>query len=377
MLLAFLTSLCLSAHAQITITNATFPAVGDTFRVAFDLDPVGIQAATPPGVNQLWDFSGLQAAQTDIVVYQAASAGMNAQSFPGSDLTVIGESGETHYNVTDNQFQLLGYAGSDPAALGLQVTAKFNPVVVERRAPLNFFDVSQQTSNLTLPFSAEELPDELFEGAPFTPDSIRVRINTQRLEVVDAWGNCQIPGGTYPVLRQKRTDYNSTAIDVKVPFLGWLDISQFGGGGFGDFLGTDTTVTYRFLSGTEKQEIAVVTMENDLSTPASVRFKNNETVSTEGPDGEAPGSPSVSAFPNPAVERVRFDCVNLPPADYTLKVFNIIGKVVWKNQFTLTAPGSRAVTVELADFKKGTYLYSLVDGKGNTIGTRRLVVLKP
>jgi hypothetical protein len=35
------------------------------------------------------------------------------------------------------------------------------------------------------------------------------------------------------------------------------------------------------------------------------------------------------------------------------------------------------VTLELQDFRKGTYLYSLVDSKGNIVGTKRLVVLKP
>jgi dihydroorotate dehydrogenase len=51
--------------------------------------------------------------------------------------------------------------------------------------------------------------------------------------VVDGYGTCQIPGGTYPVLRQKRTDYTTTALDVLVPFLGWVDLSTIiGGGGF-------------------------------------------------------------------------------------------------------------------------------------------------
>lgn len=82
-----------------------------------------------------------------------------------------------------------------------------------------------------------------------------------------------------------------------------------------------------------------------------------------------------AAFPNPAVEWVRFDCKNLPESDYTLKIFNIVGKVVWKENYSIS--GNKSITVELEDFKKGTYLYSLVDKDGNVIGTRRLVVLKP
>jgi len=378
MLLALFTALCFSSSAQITITAATFPAVGDTFKIAYDMDPANIQPATPPGGGQLWDFSSLEASETDEIVYQSANAGIHSMSFPGADLAVIGTNGETFFNITNTQMQVMGYAGVDQSNLGIQVLAKYSPVIVERYAPLNFFDINQQSTNLSLPFSADQLPAALLAGLPIVPDSIRIRINTSRLEVVDGWGTCEIPGGAYPVLRQKRTDYTSTALDAKVPFLGWIDLSTLLGGGgggtpIGNFIGTDTTVTFRFYSGTEKQEIAVATMSNDLSTVESVRFLNNETVAA--PEADAPGSANIQAFPNPAVERVRFDCTNLPAEEYTLKIFNIIGRVVWKQNYVIT--GNRSVTLELEDFRKGTYLYSLVDSKGNIIGTKRLVVLKP
>ncbi|MCC6411870.1 MAG: T9SS type A sorting domain-containing protein [Saprospiraceae bacterium] len=374
MLLAVFSALCIHATAQITITNATFPAAGDSLRSSIDLNPdVSSSPASPPGGDQTWDFNNLQADQPSLQVYAAASAGMYDMDFPGSDLVNIGLDGETYFNVTNTAFQVLGYAGGDPTGFGLNITARFQPPFDERRAPLNFFDITSQTTNLILPFSTEQLPDSLFAGAPFIPDSIRVRINTQRLEVVDGWGNCKIPGGEYNVLRQKRTEYTNTSIDVKIPVLGWIDISQFGGGGLGGFIGTDTTVTYRFLSGTEKVEIAVATMSNDLSTVERIRYKDNMVVSSQ--DVDAPGTASIQAFPNPAIEWVRFDCANLPSDDYTLKIFNIVGKVVWKEDYQLS--GNKSITLNLSEFKKGTYLYSLTDGKGNNIGTKRLVVLKP
>lgn len=374
MLLAVFSAFCIHATAQITVTNATFPAAGDTLRSSIDLNPdAGNNPATPPGGNQTWDFNNLQADQPSVQVYAAAAAGMYDMDFPGSDLVNIGPDGETYFNVTPTAYQVMGYAGGDPTGFGLNITARFQPAFDERRAPLNFFDISQQTTNLSLPFSTDLLPDSLFTGLPIVPDSIRVRINTQRLEVVDGWGNCKIPGGEYNVLRQKRTEYTTTNLDVYLGFLGWLDIGSLGGGGFGGFIGTDTTVTYRFLSGTEKVEIAVATMSNDLSTVERIRYKDNMVVAA--PEVDAPGSASIQAFPNPAIEWVRFDCANLPSEDYTLKIFNIVGKVVWKEDYQLS--GNKSITLNLSEFKKGTYLYSLTDGKGNNIGTKRLVVLKP
>ena len=58
-----------------------------------------------------------------------------------------------------------------------------------------------------------------------------------------------------------------------------------------------------------------------------------------------------------------------------MKIFNIVGKVVWKENYALS--GNKSIKLQLEEFKKGTYLYSLLDSKGNTIGTKRLVVLKP
>jgi len=375
MLLASLFSaFTLFLSAQITITNTTFPASGDSLAYAIDDAPLGVNPATPPGGSQNWDFSTLQKVDFASVAYKNAASGSQSANYPGADLLVNGQTGETYYNITNTNFEVLGYAGGDPTGFGLNIIAKFNPVIIERKSPLSFFDVSSQTTNLSLPFSTENLPDTLFDGLPLVPDSIRLRINTQRLEVVDGYGTCQIPGGTYPVLRQKRTEYSTTGMDVKVPFLGWIDVAPFigGGGGPGGFLGTDTTVTFRFYSNTEKEDIAVATMSTDLSEVLSVRFKNNPISAAVEPVAFSGG---IQAFPNPAVEWVRFDCTNLAPGEYTLKIFNIIGKCVWRKNYTLS--GTTSFKVELDDFKKGSYIYSLVDKDGNAVGTKRLVVLKP
>ncbi|MBX2893128.1 MAG: T9SS type A sorting domain-containing protein [Saprospiraceae bacterium] len=379
MLLAVFSALCFGATAQITVTSATFPAAGDTLRIAFDTTPT-INPATPPGGNQLWDFSNLKFALTDEVVYRPANAGMDYLKFPGADLVVINQGGETYFNLTNNAMEILGYAGNDPAGFNLDVVAKFSPPLIERRSPMNFFDINTTEANLNLTFSTKEPPlDSIFSSIPLNIDSLRVRITTNRLDLVDGWGNCIIPGGQYPVLRQKRTDYVTTGLDVFIritPTFGqWVDLSTLtgGGGGLGNFIGTDTTITYRFYSGTEKEEIAVATMSNDLTEVESVRFKNQGFTST--PDLESPSTANIQAQPNPAVEFVNFNCTNLPRDIYTLKIYNYVGNVVWKNEYALS--GNRAIYLELEDFKKGTYLYSLSDSKGNIISTKRLVILKP
>ncbi len=373
MLLAIFSALFFGASAQITVTSATFPSAGDTLDYALDSDPSGLIIATPPGGNQTWDLTGLHADETSQVIYQSASAGLHAMAFPTADLVVIGNNRETYYDKTTAQLARVGYAGADATSFGLEVTARFSPPLVEQQSPLHFFDLLSQTTNLSLPFPTDQIPDSLLAGIVIFPDSVRVRVKTERVDLVDGWGKCQIPGGTYDVLRVKRTELRTTALDVYL--LGWLDITNLLGGGstLGGFLGTDTTTTFRFYNNVEKEEIAVATMSNDLTTVEQVRFKNNSVTPTI--EANSPGAASIQAYPNPAVEFVRFNCANLPAGDYTLKIFNIIGKVVWKQDYQLA--GSKSIRVELDDFKKGTYLYSLSDTQGNIIGTKRLVILKP
>jgi len=376
-LLVLLSAFCFSATAQITVTAATFPKAGDTLKYAFDEAPV-INAATPPGGNQTWDFSALKNQRTEQIIYHPTSAGTNLASFPGADMVVIGADGETYYNLTSTKLENMGFVGSQLDFFNVVATAKYSPVVVERRAPLNFFDIFQQQSNLNLPFSASVLPAAVLSFFPVKPDSIRVKVNLQRIEVVDGWGNCIIPGGNYPVLRMKSTEYSKTGAEIKLGFF-WLDLSQLlpsgGGGPFGNLLNQDTTVTYRFLDKVNKEEIAVVTMNAALSAPTSVRFKNNKTTSVEDGFYDVPDAADIQASPNPATERVQFECKNIPSGHYTLKINNLFGQEIWRQSVHIS--GRQSVQVELGKFQRGAYFYSLADQKGRVIGTKKLVVVKP
>jgi len=391
MLLAFLSALSLHSTAQITITAATFPVVGDTFRYAIDLEPSpAINFITPAGGGQTWDFSGLKFNQTSQTIFLNPAAGANALSFPGADLlTKVQGGAETYYNVASGKVELMGFTAGAALPFIPNAIGRFTPPLVDRRAPLMYSDVNQGTSNVTIPFSVNDLPaffDSLLAGVPGGQfiDSIRVRVSYEQKNTVDGWGNLKIPGLTtaLPVLREKREEKTTTKMEARVvfvpPFGTWIDITTFlGGSGFEDFLGSDSTVTFRFLNDVHKEELAAVTANYAQDTIQSVRFKNIAILTSTPPDPavEAPGTASVLALPNPAIDWVRFECNNLPSDEYTLKIFNIVGKVVWKDTFQ--ASGKRLISVDLENFSKGTYLYSLVNRKGAIISTKRLVVVKP
>jgi hypothetical protein len=380
MILIILTSLSLlfffAIQAQITITDAYFPQAGDTLKTAFDGMPSGI-VINPPGgsTDQSWDFSSVQGVSRQ-VVYLPASEGDASAEFPSADLVILLDPvGETYYKTTATTFELIGYQGLDPANLGITLLVHFNPSLIERRAPLNFIDFGSSSSAILIPFAADDIPGGILDSLPITPDSIRLRVAIDRSYVVDGWGMATIPGGTYDVLREKQIEERETFMDAKIgigPFSQWVDVTDL----LPDmgFLGTDTTTTYTFYNDVEKEAIAIVTVDNeDNDIVNAVEYKDNgiqtniRYVNT--------GKADLIAYPNPAIDDVRVDFFNLPSSEYTLKIYNILGMVVWEKEYTLS--GNRSEKISLTNLRKGTYLYSLVNNTGKIISTKRLMIMRP
>lgn len=363
--------------AQITVTNSGFPEVGDTLITAVDNLPSGIEI-TEGGGDQTWDFSGLQAPFSRRVIYGEAMDGSAGPSFPNATLVAnIVEGAEGYFEITGSTVELIGLFGADPLDLGLEILTRFDPSVTERRAPMNFFDVNQTEAALLLPFSTDDLPGGILDQLPITPDSLRIRIVTERLDVVDAWGTITIPDGTYDVLREKRTEVRETRLDAKLGFLDWQDITDLAIASLPDegaeFLGEDTTITHNYFADGVKEAIAVVTLNDEETTALSIEFKSDDiTTSVQNANALQPG---VYAFPNPATVNVRFEFSNLEPGNYDLKLFNIVGAEVWSDRLYIN--GSRAIKIDISRLKKGTYLYNLINDSGKTLTTRRLIVLRP
>ena len=361
---------------QITVTSSSFPAVGDTLRSALEGAPQGIEI-TAPGGDQTWDFSTLQGVMSEIVV-RPASEGMNTELFPDANLLFpIGNDGlgGESYRLTDaNSYRLVGYVGPDPANLGIITRVPFSPPIIERRSPMNFFDVNNTNYAILVSFPTDSLPGELTNDLPIVPDSIRLRVASSRTDVVDGWGTLSIPGGTYDVLREKRTEIRETLVEALVgigPFATWVDVTEFLPS---EFLGTDTLTTYIFVNDQEKENIAEVRVTNDeAETPIAVTYKSNDVVTNVRYVNT--GRADIFAYPHPAINNVRINFLNIAPGNYTFRIFNILGKEVVNKQYQIN--GDRTVGIDIDTLQKGTYLYNLTNDKGKVLKTKRLMVIRP
>ncbi len=351
---------------QITITNATFPAEGDTLKTATDNTPDGVMI-TAPGGPYTWDFSMLNSDSKLTTVFQNASAGMASASYPNADLVVIGEAGgETYYQSTATAFRNLGISGSD--ILGgfmLDADLKFVPPLQERNAPLDYPSVSNTASNLAFTLALSSLPDGILDSLGFPSglvDSIRIKLTIARADFVDAYGTLAIPGGTYDVLRSKRTDYTDMRIEV-LTFLGWQDVTNLLPI---DGFGRDTTISYHFINDVEKEPIAVASMDSTGMVATAVDFKDNGV--TSAVEIIRPTIADIVVYPNPARTDAVLSFTNLDNGLYTLCLYNTFGVKLLNQNVS-----SGFEKIPIASFTSGMYLYHLFNHKGQLVASGKLV----
>lgn len=354
-------------NAQITITSSFFPESGDTLFMSFDDAPTGIVVGSA-GVNQTWDFSSLNEAFDRFTVISDAASGSAAAEFPQAELYAAYENGgESYFNVTSTIYEQIGYKGLDPADLGIEVVTHFDPSIIERRAPMNFLDINSFEGNLNLPIAADQLPQEVLDMFPIAPDSVRIRVNSTRDDVVDAWGSLTIPAGTYEVLRERRIENRDTRFDILV-FGNWLDVTDLVP--FTEFLGLDTITTYNYFTNNIKEPIAIVTVATD-GTVTQVEYKDDQLVGTTDISSQPL---HITAFPNPASDHVNFKLTDIPQGQYAIVIYNILGHKVWEKQYQLS--DNSLISENLSLLSHGVYLYSLQNEEnGKVISTRRLVKL--
>lgn len=372
---AFIYLSTLTLSAQITIDSAAyFPIPGDTLLTIIDNAPMGI-SITPPGGDQSWNFATLQGGFVNQRIAEDTSSLDSNFVFPQANVRLnqtIGGFG--YYRSSAGSFALHGSAGEDPLGQGFNVRVPFEPPYVERWAPLNFFDQNLLESDLLVTVAVDDIPGNLFDNLPISPDSIRVRANTNRVDLVDAWGTVTIPGGIYDVLREKRTEIRDVRLEAKVGLLPWVDVTNLALENLPiEEIGRDTIVTYTFWSNEAKEPIALITAEADGETIVSVEYKSNNPVTPVIDITNK--SPQVFVYPNPAIVNTRFEFANVPKGNYQLAIYNLAGQQVWAKRLFINDYLLEKVNV--TSLRKGIYLYALTDEQGRRLAVNRLMITSP
>lgn len=368
-----ITFLCCTTitFAQVKLTNQQLPKAGDAFLYYLDKLPSTIEPGKA-GSGQRWNFMTLQAPFARSSSYQSANQGVAANRFLEADLTFqVDEKTEAYFQRNTEGLYLLGYYGLDPFGLGIKGLYKYDRPLLWHKKELEYGQGGTYETTMTARTTLQNLPKKLRDLLPITPDSIRLRLVSRRLDEVDAWGTLLMPGGFYDVLREKRSEARSLRIETKVGSLPWQDVTSSLPAN--DIFGNHVFLTYLFYEENNLQPLINITMKADNQGVDRVIY---QAIDPQGPVQDVLAiRPGVYAYPNPAIVNVRFEFTNLPPDEYQLSILNVLGVEVWSKDYFIQNDWAEKVNISF--LKKGTYLYKLKNKEGKILTTRRLVVIRP
>lgn len=212
----------LSLKAQISITDADMPVVGDTMLAYQDTSLAGFSIGQS-GANRTWNFSTLQP-EKQVTTYAVAPASTPyAADFPNANLVLTNDfNAYLYYRNTTGALKAEGFASVDPN-LGT-VSVNFNPIPDQYQFPTEYLENFSGSSGFVEAKPFNQLPPNIqqqinsalssFPGA--TVSQVRVTFTSNYKDTIDAWGAVTTPIGTYEALRRKRIENSNTKIEAQV-----------------------------------------------------------------------------------------------------------------------------------------------------------------
>ena len=322
-------------------------------------------------------MEGLSGGQLVSTFYLDPASGNSSADFPDADLmSTQGGVTEIYYDVFNNRIDEIGRAGQDFGFGDIDIPFTFEEKPVVRRAPISFGDVYDNDNVANVTVGIDIFPDSILAIlGPFANfiDSVRVSLDISNSATVDAWGTIVLPNGSFETIRERVETTQDTKLFIRA--LGaWneagqeiLDLL----GPAAEFFGEQTFTTYNFYSDVEK-EILVSANEQDGEL-VSVTYKGDGIVTSTKQltytDAE------ITAYPNPSFGPITFDVGAYGNGFYQLTVYNIVGKQIISDSFEVS--NNRSFETNLSQLRKGSYIYTIHNERGDKLGTKRFIILKP
>jgi|GEM_PF-2151828 len=347
----------LAVTAQ-TITSATIPSIG-TDLVQYGITGFDTNVVKKSGTNQVWDFTSVAPNGFQLSYhYRAPSAGAYSELFPDANILVqtAGRS-DVYYLTNDTGLRLIGGPLQAPVFPGGVLPVRFTPPMAEFNFPLSYGSSSNETASFYFNIPPEIIPDSIKESFPFELDSMRIRSNINRIYHCTGSGIIKLPAREYEAVQVDYRAKTSQHVEIKVPFLGWIDVSD----------AFEIETVNQFIPETE----SVIFLSPDHTGAVAIFNRTEETkifetalISSQGINLHTRKIEQnrFDVYPNPSGGLLYLK--NRPGDSVPYIIFNMEGKVMISSRIEGAAP------VSIVDLSPGVYNLALFNGV-NLIGIRQ------
>jgi len=214
-------------EAQV-ITSATNPTPGTVNKqigvIGFDTNEV-----KKVGNAQVWNFPNLTLTGINVTTsYSDAASSPYSSAFPGANIIQNTTNQPDAFFKADNSgMHFIGGLMASSMFPNGYLAAKFTPAIAQYNLPMQYGNHSSESTSFFYPIPKEFIPDSLLSNIPFQLDSIRLRIEIVRNYDCIGAGTINLPLGSFDVVQVDFSFKPNQKLEVKVPILGWIDVSQF------------------------------------------------------------------------------------------------------------------------------------------------------
>ncbi len=360
------TSFSLSAFSQITVTDSEIVDVDDIIYIGYDNNPSLSIMVGNSGLNQVWDFSSLQASNVEVESYISPIGTQYAGLYPEANLCLNVSGSLSYFDKSSDGIFVLGVSDTlfNSPALFLPLPLTYGMSITD--GPIVVIDelITGTFLDLALPSSIVSL---LTNNLANRADTALVKVTNTSEFLVDASGSLTTPLGTYDVLRLKEIKSIASVLNIyctdTITQLGmWFNDIPFSAIPMLSGLSNDQQeITYKWITNdTSVSYLLASTSVDSFNVVKQASFQTDPIINSISQIN----CNLFNVYPNPISNNLIIEAYNHDIA--SLYVVDINGRLIFNKQFI------NNTNLDFSEIAKGVYYLNLSTSKVNL--TKKIVV---
>jgi len=346
------------------------PQLGDTLYLMQDNQPRNIRYWPFHSDSTKWDLNGVRAPYIKRTILQPTSG--EPEALRGSNAFIwIGHQSREFYKVGPQKIEAVGIAGIDLFGDGTLSNGYYFPSKLIRKVNFEIGKNLVEKYQLIYPCDMNLLPATLKAQLPYSPDSVRIIMGIETISRLKDSTILDLHLHRYNTVREDRISVQQTWIETRKANLDWQNVTRFVR--FPKLFRTDTLREISFYAAAFTEPIALIQYKNNQELNY-IRYRAPDIYKDLIVIDDF--KPNLFFFPNPyTFGTLRIELLINNPGLYTLRIVNLIGVEVWRENFYLES--NKTLDYAFNFLNKGTYFLIFQQDMNQVISSKRLLILKP